>query len=195
MDVSRDIFFSRGFSKVTVDELARVLGVSKKTIYANFESKDEILNVVMDRHLAELTKRMDEIFASKDDFMERLFGLFTLVSEAIYQKGPLFMENLQRRRPDLWKKLDEYRKRQILLRYSKMLSDGVRLGFIRKEVDQSLIILVVLASVQGILNPVTISQNSLDAKLAFAGIFSIIHEGTLTDEARQKLRVLFDGKN
>ena len=45
---ARAHFFTHGYSKFTMDDLATELGMSKKTLYVHFAGKDEILSAVID---------------------------------------------------------------------------------------------------------------------------------------------------
>ncbi len=188
METSKKIFFSRGFSKVTVDELAEELGVSKKTIYANFESKDKILSAVLESHMAEIVGKTDEILNSSDDFIGRLYNLCALISEAISQKSPEFMSDLQKNRGDLWQKLEEHRRVGVLSTSSRLMEEGMKLGLIRRDVDKEITNLVLLHSISGIINPKTLGKKSFDGALAFDGIMGILFEGILTDKARGAIK-------
>jgi AcrR family transcriptional regulator len=188
METSKKIFFSRGFLKVTVDELAEELGVSKKTIYANFESKDKILSAVLESHMAEIAGKSDEILNSSDAFIDRLYNLCALISDAISQKSPQFMSDLQKNREDLWQKLEEHRRVGVLSTSSRLMEEGMKLGLIRRDVDKDIANLVLLHSISGIINPKTLGKKSFDGALAFDGIMSIFFEGILTEKARTALK-------
>jgi AcrR family transcriptional regulator len=47
LSTAQQIFLKTGFSKVTMDELANELGMSKKTLYKHFSSKEDLLKVIM----------------------------------------------------------------------------------------------------------------------------------------------------
>jgi AcrR family transcriptional regulator len=44
---ARELFAERGIDKITIDEIARSAGVSAPTIYAQFKSKDGLLQAIM----------------------------------------------------------------------------------------------------------------------------------------------------
>ncbi|WP_424975169.1 TetR/AcrR family transcriptional regulator [Dinoroseobacter sp. S124A] len=48
------LFFRRGYSRVSMDEIASEAGVTKRTLYNHFASKDALIGAVMDRQ-ADLT--------------------------------------------------------------------------------------------------------------------------------------------
>ena len=45
--VAEKIFLRSGFNRVSMDDVARELGMSKKTVYSHFESKEELLRAVL----------------------------------------------------------------------------------------------------------------------------------------------------
>jgi len=47
VDAARGHFFSHGFRSVTMDDLAEELGISKKTLYAHFPGKIDLLEAVL----------------------------------------------------------------------------------------------------------------------------------------------------
>jgi len=60
LDAAGQCFAARGFSKTTVEEVARSAGVSKALLYHHFRSKEHVLEAVLDRTLAEWTEASGE---------------------------------------------------------------------------------------------------------------------------------------
>ncbi|MFG3060441.1 TetR/AcrR family transcriptional regulator [Streptomyces sp. NPDC003328] len=52
------LFFASGFAGVSMDDLARELGMSKKTIYRHFPNKRSLLAEVLDRKFAAVESRL-----------------------------------------------------------------------------------------------------------------------------------------
>src|SRR5436309_7779433 len=71
-------FFSHGFRSVTMDDLAEELGISKKTLYAYFPGKIELLEAVLADKFAGVEAKLSEITrAHPHDFSAALHGLLT----------------------------------------------------------------------------------------------------------------------
>ena len=49
LNVAIDTFFSDGYQNVSVDDIARVMSVSKAVVYYNFKTKEDILSAIIDR--------------------------------------------------------------------------------------------------------------------------------------------------
>jgi AcrR family transcriptional regulator len=63
---ARSLFFRYGFSKVTMDETAEALGMSKKTLYRYFPSKEDLLQEVTNEHLQECDEQQKAICRRQD---------------------------------------------------------------------------------------------------------------------------------
>lgn len=70
-----------------------------------------------------------------------------------------------------------------------MVRQAKREGVFREDLDSDLFFLVLTTSVQGIMNPQVLSQQPFSAEEAFKGIFKILYEGALTDEARTRFQL------
>ena len=74
--------YREGFARVSVDAIATVAGVTKRTIYYHFESKDEIVAAVLDnqhsRALAQIQKWGGNDALTARDFVAGLFKQLSL---------------------------------------------------------------------------------------------------------------------
>lgn len=61
LDAAYRLFYRRGYGRVGVDEIASQAGVTKRTLYYHFESKDELLGAMLEnqRELAMARVRRD----------------------------------------------------------------------------------------------------------------------------------------
>src|SRR5262245_21091431 len=61
VDAARAHFFGHGFRSVTMDDLAQELGISKKTLYAHFPGKFDLLEAVLTDKLASVEATLKEV--------------------------------------------------------------------------------------------------------------------------------------
>jgi AcrR family transcriptional regulator len=78
LDCAYELFYRKGFSRVGVDEIAAFAGVTKRTLYYHFDSKDELLTAVLDLHhelaMARIQKYQDRYSDDADDILTLLFA-------------------------------------------------------------------------------------------------------------------------
>ena len=177
-----------GFSKVTMDELVRQLGISKKTMYQHFRSKDELLEAVVEWQIIEISGKVKTIMDAPGDFAGKLLGLWTLIGTMLSRFSKQMQDDLRRFRPDLWQRIDEIRRKNVRANFTHLIEDGIRMNFIRPDVDKEILMLIFLNSVSGILNPEVLVEQPFTAEQAFKTIFRVLLDGVLTDKAREHFR-------
>lgn len=98
-----EMFFRLGIRSVSIDDICRELGMSKKTFYVYFESKDELVAQMLQSNLAYIAGKMEELLQMKD--FRKLVGKFVKRQEA--------EKNDVRRVPQLVHDLKKYYPRQF----------------------------------------------------------------------------------
>src|ERR1041384_8172453 len=154
VDAARAHFFSHGFRSVTMDDLAEELGISKKTLYAHFPGKFDLLEAVLADKLAGVEMTLKEVTrAHRHDFPAALRELLAGVRRELDEIKPPFVRDMRQKAPEVFR-LVERRRAALIQRYiGKFFVDGQRLGMVRKDVPAKLIIEILLAMVQSIMNP------------------------------------------
>jgi len=100
-----------------------------------------------------------------------------------------FLTDVQRFTPGLWKEIETFRREKVFSKLQQMFLQAKREGVFRDDLDTDLFFLVLTTVMQGIMNPNVLSQQSFSAEEAFKGIFRILYEGSLTDEARKRFQM------
>ena len=186
VDAARAHFFNHGFRSVTMDDLAEELGVSKKTLYAHFPGKFDLLEAVLADKLTGVEATLKEVTrAHPSDFPATLRGLLAGTQRELDEIKPPFVRDMRQKAPDVFK-LVERRRAALIGRYmGKFFVDGQRLGMVRKDVPAKLIIEILLAMVQSIMNPQKIEELGMMPKEGYSGILKVVLEGALTAKGRK----------
>jgi TetR/AcrR family transcriptional regulator, cholesterol catabolism regulator len=186
IDAARAHFFSHGFRSVTMDDLAEELGISKKTLYAHFPGKFDLLEAVLADKLAGVEATLKQVTrAHPGDFPATLRGLLAGTHRELDEIKPPFVRDMRQKAPDVFK-LVERRRAALIGRYmGKFFVDGQRLGMVRKDVPAKLIIEILLGMVQSIMNPAKIEELGMMPKEGYTGILKIVLEGALTAKGRK----------
>lgn len=184
---ARELFFERGFSKVTTDEIAASLGISKKTLYQHFESKEDLLRGVSYAMRDEIAGGIERIVDDPElDFAEKLRKVMMHLGSKVSQMRRPFFEDLRNKAPELWRELEAFRRERILTVFDRLITEGSRHGMLRKEVDPHLFVMMFYAVIQQVFNPEVLSQLPLTPAEAFRTFITVMMEGVLTDEAKRK---------
>jgi AcrR family transcriptional regulator len=184
---ARKHFLSHGFRGVTMDDLAEELGMSKKTLYAHFDSKLALVQAVLrdkaDRVEADLVRITSDTSA---DFLKTLHALLACMQRHTGEILPPFVRDLRREAPELFKIVEDRRRVIIQRHFGSLFEQGRKHGMIRKDVRTDLIVAVLLAATEAIMNPTKIEEMGLTPGDGYSTIVSIVLEGVLTTGRRSR---------
>ena len=186
VDAARVHFFSHGFRSVTMDDLAEELGISKKTLYAHFPGKIDLLEAVLADKFAAVESTLRKVTRSHPhDFPGTLHELLAGTQRELDEIKPPFVRDMRQKAPQMFKVVERRRRALIQRYFGKLFVEGQSAGMVRQDVPPKLMIEILLALVQSIMNPAKIEELGLAPKEGFAGILKIILEGALTQMGRK----------
>lgn len=184
---ARKHFFDHGFRGVTMDDLARELAMSKKTLYACFPSKTALLEAVIldkfrnvDADLGRITS------AASSDCLNALHHLLACAQRHMEEIQPPFVRDIRREAPDLFQVIESRRRDVIQRHFGKVFLEGRRAGLIRQDIPPRLAIEILLGAVQAIMNPPKMEELGLTPKTGFTAIIRVVLEGLTTEKARSR---------
>jgi len=185
LEIARDKFFQLGFTRVTMDEIARDLGISKRTLYEHFTSKEELLREGLKQMTQEVERTIEGTLRDDTlDFVDKLIQVWTFLASRLSKIGPVFQSDIQRHAPGIWKDVDARRSQIIQKKFGELFKKGAQNKTFRRDINVQLLILIFSTLIQRIINPETLSQLPFSASQAFEAIVSVMFEGILTDQGR-----------
>ncbi|MFO0844908.1 MAG: TetR/AcrR family transcriptional regulator [Gemmataceae bacterium] len=182
---ARARFLANGFRSVTMDDLAEALGMSKKTLYAHFASKQALLEAVLLDKFGEIEAEFARISSEcSADFLGCLHRLLACVQRHTEEIQPPFLRDIQRESPELFQVVEGRRRELIQRHFGQLFEEGRREGLIRKDVPVPLVIEVLLGAVTAVMNPPKIAELGLTPTAVFTGIIRVTLEGVLSPKGR-----------
>jgi AcrR family transcriptional regulator len=151
LDSALDLFGARGVDAVSLDEIARNVGVRKQTVLYWFASKDELVDGVLEKVASELLVVIDAaVRAAADDPLERIDAVVRAVFRPAVRRPALLglVREVSRLSPAQAERLRE-RIRPLVDRAVAHLDDEMRAGRLRRG-DPRLIAALGYATVTGI---------------------------------------------
>ncbi len=187
LDAARKHFFRLGFSKVTMSEIAEDLGMSKKTLYEYFPSKETLLAEVIAAMQHTAAVAIDAILNDTTiDFIEKMKRLLSHGAEFHSKFSKHLLLDLQRNAPHVWSCCDEFRIKRLRKIAEQLFREGIEKGIFRNDINEEVLILIYTTVFQNLVTPETFVQSPYSMKQFFDTLNSIVFEGILTPEARMK---------
>lgn len=183
---ARRHFTALGFSRITMDDLAGELGMSKKTLYAHFPGKEALISAMMESKIAEVRAGMRAIVDDESvPVLERAHRMMAFIVRQMSEVSPAFLRDLERHHPALFTRMESVRAEILPQVWGKLLADGVADGLVRRELDAAFISEMVLTTIQGLLRPATLDRLQLKPHEVIDRVLTILFAGILTPVGRK----------
>jgi AcrR family transcriptional regulator len=189
LNAAQKQFLIYGFTKVTMDEIAAKIGMSKKTIYKFYPSKADVVNAIADKMFAEAEQGIQNIVQDTQvNFIEKLRNMMTFMGLHLSKLSQPLIEDIRQNAPQLWEKISDYRIKSLYKNFGSLIREGRQKRIFRNDIDEHLVLLIYVHVIQNIINPETLSQLPLSAPQVYEHVIKVIFEGILTDDARTQLQ-------
>jgi AcrR family transcriptional regulator len=137
LDTAMILFAKNGIKAVKMDDIARALNISKRTIYELYENKEVILFEGIKRYNQRREEEMSQFVKGNTNVMDIILNVYKVKVEEFRFTNPLFYDDLEKY-PDvmayLEKSRDENRKELIAF-----LNKGVKEGYFREDINNDLV--------------------------------------------------------
>lgn len=130
-----ELFRQYGFKSVTMDELARRAGISKKTLYQHFANKNDIVREAVVQYKNKISDNCNAIMEESENSIEamvRVMGMFDNINRQI---NPIAMMELERFYPQVFKEFRDKMKERDVDNIAENIRKGIKEGLYRSEIN------------------------------------------------------------
>jgi AcrR family transcriptional regulator len=133
------LFFTRGIKGVTMDDIASEIGVSKRTIYENFNDKTQLLKETVDFFQQQQAAKLKRITEQAANVIEIILAILHHGLENIKVVNPLFLEDLKKFYPGIWDESVRKSRESTHETLQRLLERGEKEGFLRPDINCALV--------------------------------------------------------
>lgn len=133
------LFCQYGFKSVTMDDIAKQLAVSKKTIYQNFKDKNELVNILIEDRIANQKLQMESLFSASENAVQELYSSVQNMDCLLSTMNPMLFYDLQKYHQDAWLKFVAFKEKEIGKSITNNLERGKKEGLYREELNTEII--------------------------------------------------------
>jgi AcrR family transcriptional regulator len=186
---AREMLATHHYSGLTMDALAHELGMSKKTLYAHYASKEAIVAAIIDVTGRTILREAQAILAdTARSFTQKLRGVLGVVGAQLGLLTPALLRDIQRFAPELHRKIDDLREHNIPIVFSRMLRQGVDEGMLRPDLDVPFAVEFWLQAMNGLLQPQVLARTDLTSRATLDRAVDVFFLGLLTTDGRRDYR-------
>lgn len=152
LQTSSNLFLRYGIKSVSMADIAREMGVSKKTVYIHFETKEDIVHQGMLQRIKEEEVFVNEITKNYSNPIDQFLNIQKHVSEHLRALNPSTIYDLEKYYKKTWQLFESHKHNFLYSTIVKNLKDGLEQGFYRNDFDVDLLARIYVAGVDSIFN-------------------------------------------
>ena len=135
LHTATELFLNFGFKSITMDEIAKKLSISKKTIYTHYKTKTALVEASVFLIFNQISTGIDAICTLKKNPIEELFDIKEFVMENLKGERSSPHYQLKKHYPTLFNMLQKKKFEIMSECVTENLIRGIETGFFRKEID------------------------------------------------------------
>lgn len=182
---AEDLFMRYGVRSISMDDIARHLSVSKKTLYQHFADKEDIVTVTCKSHLERHEGEFMSIRKTARNAIDELFHLSQCVRKNLQDMNPSLLFDLQKYHPKAWNVWLDHKNKFIRESVVRNLKEGIAEGYFRPEMDPEIIAAVRLEMIQIAFNEELFPREKYRLPEVQMQIFDHFIFGLLTEKGRK----------
>jgi AcrR family transcriptional regulator len=128
-----------GIKSVTMDDIARELGISKKTLYQFISDKDELVKKVIDNELTSIINCFVKIRAKAGNAIEELFEVNRFIFTMLKKYSPAYEYDLKKYYPEAFQILIKTKRERMYECVLENIRRGKTEGIYRNDLEEVII--------------------------------------------------------
>lgn len=128
-----------GIKSMTMDAVAKELGISKKTLYLYVSDKTDLVKKVVQLQMKERREIFNTIVAYKLNAIDSLLAVSKVIYQILKETNPSMTVDIQKYYPSIWKSIAENQRAHVMEQIKGNMAQGIEEGFYRKDMKPEII--------------------------------------------------------
>ncbi|HKK43062.1 MAG TPA: TetR/AcrR family transcriptional regulator [Bacteroidales bacterium] len=139
MSKVRDLYKNYGIKSITMDDVARELGMSKKTLYQYVNDKEDLVDKFVESEISTRQEEICKCFKTGYNAIEELFEISVFMNRMMRERNPATEYDLKKYYPAQYQKIVKARREGTYSYLMLNLRKGKKEGLYRADMDEEVI--------------------------------------------------------
>ncbi|MBK0381627.1 TetR/AcrR family transcriptional regulator [Pedobacter sp. SD-b] len=139
LEEAEKLFMKYGTKSITMDDIAKQLGMSKKTIYANFKDKDELVTNLIISMMQKDECNMAELTNKSENAIDEIFLMMDFLKEMLANINPVIFYDLEKYHNKAYKIMMEFHENHIYKNVKICLERGIKENVFRDDINTEIL--------------------------------------------------------
>lgn len=182
---SKELFHKYGIRSVKMDDVAKELTMSKKTLYQYFKDKDELVDETTLAHIKRERKEFEEISQNSENAIEELFKVSKCLRVTMNEINPTLLYDLKRYYPNSWKYWLDFKEDYVFVSIVENMKKGINAGYFRENIDPQVMAILRVLEVEMLFDIDTFPSSEFDYRHVQLQLFHHFVFGIATEKGRK----------
>ena len=164
-------FRKYGIKSMTMDDVARELGISKKTLYQYVADKTDLINKLIDYEIETAVSQFNNVLKTELNAIEELFEINRFMAGMIKRNSASFDFDLKKYYPDIFQRVQSIRRNKIFNATLENLKKGKIQGLYRQELNEEVLTKLHVFRIENIHNSAIFNMEEISSGIVFKEIF------------------------
>jgi AcrR family transcriptional regulator len=166
------MYLKYGIKSVTMDDVARELSISKKTLYEYFKDKNELVKQFLEFHMLQIKTVFDKESLTKGNAIDHLLYISKIMSDFLSKLNTSVHYDLQKYHPEVFKSLFEYKRKHMYQNVMANIKRGIKEGLYRKDLTPEIIAYIYVNRIEASLDANFILEKEFSTSKFFKEMFT-----------------------
>lgn len=171
---AQELFFKYGIKSITMDDIAKHLAISKKTIYKYYADKNDVVEDMTLQLMKKNEKEFQTIADESTNVVEEVFTMMKHMGNMFAQMNSNLFYDMQKYHPNCWKSFQDFKEECIERMVEDSVKRGIKQGLVRSDISTKIIARLRMEEVEMGFNPEAFPPNKfkiIDVQLALLDHF------------------------
>lgn len=171
---AQELFFKYGIKSITMDDIAKHLAISKKTIYKYYADKNEVVEAMTTQLMKKNEKEFQAIANESTNVVEEVFTMMKHMSAMFSQMNSNLFYDMQKYHSNSWKLFKDFKEECIERMVEESVKRGISQGLVRSDINSKIVARLRMEQVEMGFNPNAFPPNKfkiIDVQLALLDHF------------------------
>lgn len=170
-----------------MDDIAREIGISKKTIYKHFKDKKELIRKSVELDVKKEMEACLACYSADENAVQKMISISKHISHQHKDTNPTVIYELQKYYPEEWNLMETFQTEFVKGAIVQNIAEGQSENLYRVELDPQITAAMYGTLIKGMMLQLADSENNYDFKTLHLQMVSYHLYGICTEQGRQYL--------
>jgi len=147
-----EMFMRYGIKSITMDDISRELGISKKTLYVHVENKSDLVMKAMQFYIDSEKQIIEQIKTNSKNAIDEMLQICNFICQMTRDRNPSLIMDMKRYHPEAWRLFIEHKHLYVYQHILRNIADGREQTMYRDDFNEEIIAKLYISRIDAVMD-------------------------------------------